>query len=178
MYEDIFKRHVDMIVAVDSKGGIGNNGTIPWVNEDFCKKDLEIFQRKTKGSQVIMGRKTADEIKDMSKGDFLPGRHSIVVTKNGFDAKGNVSVVPSLRAAMELAIKSKEQIIIIGGESIYRQAAAYNIRTVHMTVIDNVYPCDSFFPMSIIKKMKIFGGEKINEYVYSVSYTSANFKPV
>jgi dihydrofolate reductase len=42
---------MEAIYAIDSKGGIGLNGSIPWNST----KDLKFFYQKTKSNIVIIG---------------------------------------------------------------------------------------------------------------------------
>ena len=62
-----------MIVAMNSRRVIGKDGDLPW----RIREDLRHFKRITMGHAIIMGRKTWDSI-----GRPLPGRRSIVITRN------------------------------------------------------------------------------------------------
>src|SRR5262252_4069736 len=98
---------VSLIVAMDEAGGIGKDGGLPW----RLPSDLKRFKEITMGHHIIAGRKTYESI-----GKPLPGRQTIVVTRNpDYEAEGS-SVVHSLAQAIELArSRGETEAIIIGG---------------------------------------------------------------
>ena len=49
---------INVILAIDSKNGLGINGKLPW----NLIRELNIFKRKTLNSVVICGRKTAETL--------------------------------------------------------------------------------------------------------------------
>ena len=106
------------MVAAARNGVIGRNNALPW----HLPGDLQYFRRVTMGKPVVMGRKTFESI-----GRPLPGRTNGVISRNPqFNAEG-VEVVPSLDAALELAldialIDGVDELVVIGGEQIYREA--------------------------------------------------------
>jgi len=106
-------------VAVAENGVIGRDGGLPWK----LASDLKRFKAGTMGRPIVMGRKTFESI-----GRALPGRLSIVVTRDAaFRAEG-VETVASLEAAIALGTSRakdmpiKDEIAIIGGGEIYAQA--------------------------------------------------------
>ncbi|MEM6471984.1 MAG: dihydrofolate reductase [Planctomycetota bacterium] len=98
------------VVAATPSGVIGRNGDIPW----HLREDLRRFKKLTMGGALIMGRKTFDSI-----GRTLPGRKSIVVTRNTDWSFPEVSVASSPDAAVELA--GDLPCFVVGGAEIYRQ---------------------------------------------------------
>ena len=85
---------VSLVVGVDEAGGIGKEGREPW----RLSEDLKRFKNLTWGHHMIMGRKTYESI-----GRALPGRTSIVMTRNpDFQAPGCL-IVHSLDSALKLA---------------------------------------------------------------------------
>lgn len=103
------------IAAVGSNGVIGADNDIPWrIREDWLR-----FKKITMGHVLIMGRKTYDSI-----GRPLPGRHTIVVTRDAGWAAEGVQVTSSVDAAIEVAVRDhpESQIFIGGGGEIYRLA--------------------------------------------------------
>jgi dihydrofolate reductase len=109
---------VAMIAAVGSNGVIGAANGIPW----RLPSDFAHFKRTTMGKPLIMGRKTFESI-----GRPLPGRTSIVVTRQpGFRPDG-VLVAASLAEALEQAqsIAARDnaaEVMVGGGGEIYREA--------------------------------------------------------
>lgn len=106
------KPTISLIVAVAQNGVIGTGGTMPWhITEDFRH-----FKAVTLGHSVVMGRKTYDSI-----GRPLPGRRNIVITRNAQLSIEGCEMASSLERALALC-EGEEEIFVIGGGEIYRQA--------------------------------------------------------
>ena len=105
---------ISIIVAVSENGIIGNDNQLLWRLPD----DLKRFKQLTLGHPMIMGRKTFESI-----GKPLPGRTSIVITRQKNYKPDGVVIADSLENALHLAktLENSEAFIIGGGE-IYRQA--------------------------------------------------------
>jgi dihydrofolate reductase len=129
---------IALIVAVDEGGVIGRKNQVPW----RLATDLQRFKRLTMGHHIIMGRKTWESI-----GRALPGRTSIIVTRQANYAAGDARVAPSLDAALEMAEKRGEtEAFIIGGAEIYTLALPGADR-IYLTRVHTVTPDgDTYFP--------------------------------
>jgi dihydrofolate reductase len=109
-----------MIAAVAENGVIGVDGGIPW----RIPSDMGFFKRTTMGKPVVMGRKQFETV-----GRPLPGRTNIVVSrKPGYQPDG-VVVFDGLAAAIDqgktiAAADGVDEVMVIGGGEIYRQAMA------------------------------------------------------
>jgi len=135
--------HKSIIVAYNTHRVIGDNNKIPWHD----KEDLKRFKELTLGRPIIMGRKTHESI-----GRVLPGRPNIIITRNkdyvplGLPAY----VVHSLEAAFEIGLGEchqleAEQMFVIGGGEIYRQALPY-CGTLYVSEFVNDLDGDAKFP--------------------------------
>lgn len=109
--------NVTMIAAVGRNGVIGDGLTMPW----HLSEDLKFFKRTTMGHPMVMGRRTFDSM------GALPGRRSIVVTRQHDWAAPGVEVAHSLPDALAL-VADAEQVFVVGGGEVYRQAMAYAAR--------------------------------------------------
>lgn len=106
------KTKISLIVAVAENGIIGTGGTMPWhITEDFRH-----FKEVTLGHSVVMGRKTYESI-----GRPLPRRRNIVITRNANLAIEGCEMAGSLEAALTMC-EGEEEVFVIGGGEIYRQA--------------------------------------------------------
>ena len=113
---------------------IGVEGKMPW----HLPGELQHFKQATMGKPIIMGRKTWESI-----GRALPGRQNIVVTRDrSYRADGGV-VAGSLDSAIELA--AGEEVMIIGGGELYRQALELSDRLI-LTLVDCEPEADTWFP--------------------------------
>ena len=100
-----------IIVATDQQGLIGRDNDLPWK----LSADLQYFRRVTMGKPLIMGRNTHESI-----GRALPGRKNIIVTRNKeYQAEG-CEVVHSVADAL-LAAQGAEEVMVMGGASLYEQ---------------------------------------------------------
>lgn len=107
------EQRVVAIAAYADNRVIGDRGRIPWhIPEDFAH-----FKAETLGHSLVMGRLTFDSI-----GRPLPGRRTVVVTRNRDWARDGVEVVHSLAEALERAAGHDGDTVIAGGTQIYEQA--------------------------------------------------------
>ena len=106
-----------IVVAVARNGVIGANNGLPW----RLSSDMKRFKALTMGKPLVMGRKTY-----LSIPRALPGRETIVVTRDPAFAPAGVNVAHDLEAALDLAAKragamGAKEIIVAGGAEIYAQ---------------------------------------------------------
>lgn len=130
------------VVAVDTKGGIGKDGTIPWKEPE----DLKLFSRITKGQIVVMGRRTWD---DPLMPKPLPDRYTIVVTNRPFEndePHPNMIIGPG-QVEDTLSAITKD-VYVIGGGMIYETTKDL-VERVYMTSIQGDYDCDTFYPVNV-----------------------------
>ena len=116
--------NVTMIAAVGRNGVIGDGSSMPW----HISEDLKYFKRTTMGHPMIMGRRTFDAI------GVLPGRRSIVLTRQEDWRHADVETAHSLAEALSLAGPADE-VFVIGGGEVYREAMPYAARLV-ITEVD------------------------------------------
>ena len=130
-----------LIAAIAKNGVIGRGNGLPW----RVKSDLQHFRTLTMGKPVIMGRKTF-----LSIGKPLPGRTSIVVSRDRNFAAPGIVVAPSLEAAFAAARgdalrRGVDEIIVAGGAEIYAQAMAVAARLA-VTEVHKSVEGDARFP--------------------------------
>lgn len=127
---------INIIAAVAANRAIGyDNKLIYWL-----PNDLKRFKALTTGNTIIMGRHTFESL---PKG-ALPNRRNIVLSRTQKDFPG-CDVYASLQEALEHC-KSDEDIYIIGGASVYREALPIADRLC-LTEVDNTPDkADTFFP--------------------------------
>jgi dihydrofolate reductase len=126
---------LSVVVAADERGGIGRAGGLPWHLPD----DLKRFKALTMGKPIVMGRRTWDSI-----GRPLPGRRSIVVSRQaGLEIEG-AEVVGSLEEALRVASDVPEA-CVIGGAELYRLALPL-AEVIHLTRVHATVEADTFLP--------------------------------
>jgi dihydrofolate reductase len=124
-----------LIVAMARNRVIGHNGRLPW----RLSADLQRFKALTMGHHIIMGRNTWESI-----GRPLPGRISLVVTRNEAYVAPGATVVKTVAEALALA-RDDSEAFVIGGSQIYRAALPLADR-IYLTELKAEYPGDAFFP--------------------------------
>jgi dihydrofolate reductase len=125
---------ITVLAAVGANLVIGRDGGMPW----HLPEDLAHFKATTMGHTMVMGRKTYESI-----GRALPGRRSLVITRQqGWHASG-VEVAHSLAEALALA--GPTEVFIVGGSEVYRQALPFADQMM-LTEIEESPEGDAFFP--------------------------------
>ena len=114
---------------------IGRDNALPW----HLPADLKRFKSLTTGHTLIMGRKTFDAI-----GKALPGRRTIVLSRNPEWRATGVEIVPDLDAALRL-VAGEAEVFVAGGAEIYRQALPLADR-IYLTQVHGAVEGDARFP--------------------------------
>ncbi len=128
--------NISIIVAMAKNRAIGYQGQLIW----HFPEDLEHFKTITMGHSIIMGRRTFESL---PKG-ALPGRRNIVISRTLGSIK-DCLVAPTLDAALD-ACKGEEEVFVIGGESVFRQALPM-VSRLYLTLVDcKPEKADTFFP--------------------------------
>ncbi len=134
--------HVAIYVAIAENGVIGRDNGLPW----RLSSDLKRFKAGTMGKPIVMGRKTFESI-----GKPLPGRLNIVVTRDPAFRAAGAEVAGSLEEALTLArvrarcMAGADEICVVGGGEIYRQALPIADR-LHVTHVLADFDGDARFP--------------------------------
>ncbi|WP_299707192.1 dihydrofolate reductase [uncultured Pontibacter sp.] len=128
---------IAIVVAIAENNVIGKDNQLIW----HLPADLRHFKQKTMGHPMIMGRKTFESI-----GKPLPGRTTIIVTRQeNYQAEGCIvvnSVEEAIAKGKEL---DSEQVSIVGGAEIYKQALPF-VDTLYLTKVHHSFDGDTFFP--------------------------------
>ena len=127
---------INVIAAVARNRAIGlDNKLLYWL-----PNDLRRFKSLTTGHTIIMGRRTFESLPNGA----LPNRRNIVLTRSQQQFLG-AETFPTLHAALA-ACQADEEVYIIGGASVYRQALPLADRLCLTEVDDTPASADTFFP--------------------------------
>ena len=126
---------VTLIAALGRNRIIGRDGTMPW----HLPEDLKHFKALTMGHPMVMGRKTFDSI-----GRPLPGRRSIVITRDREWRVPGVEVAHSFDEALDLAGPA-DRVFVIGGGEVYAVALPFADH-LELTEVDAEPEGDTWFP--------------------------------
>jgi dihydrofolate reductase len=134
--------NIVLLAAVAENGVIGRGNALPW----RLKSDMAHFRALTMGKPVVIGRKTY-----LSIGKPLPGRTTIVVSRDRTFAAPGIVVAPSLEAALAVARgdalrRDVDTIIVAGGAEIYAQAFPL-ATSLAITAVHKCIEGDTRFPL-------------------------------
>ncbi len=128
---------LSVLAALSENRVIGNQGRLPWRLPDEMRRVKQLSM----GHCLLMGRKTFESI-----GRSLPGRTTIVITRNPDFAHKDVVVARDLDAAITTAEKrGDDEAFVFGGETIYQLALPQADR-LYLTRIHAEFEGDAFFP--------------------------------
>jgi len=177
---------ITMVAACSGKNKvIGNEGVIPW----NIPSDLRNFKKYTDNKIVIMGRATFQSLPV-----FLKNRVSIILSSNVEQIQDKVSelkkqhnesdvppivvydsvfgALESLSVILENYPVNKEEVVVIGGESIYKQFLPIADKVI-LSLVDGEFHGDKYFPTldrdiwtktAFVKNIK----EEDDNYSYSI----------
>lgn len=149
---------ISIIACISKDGGIGKGNELLF----HIPEDTTRFRLLTTGHPIIMGRKTFDSLPHGA----LPNRRNIVISHQDLSL-AHCEVCHSLEEALNICQEKKEildrsqtqskeqEVFIIGGESIYRQAIPIANKIYLTKVNKSVLDVDTYFPPIDLKEWKI-----------------------
>lgn len=126
---------LSLIVAYAKNNVIGINNTLPW----HLPEDLKRFRALTTGHHIIMGRKTYESL-----GRLLPGRTTVIVTRNKAYKVEGAHIAHSLEAAVDFC-QNDDEVFLIGGAELYHDGLKLADK-LYITEVDLLVEGDAFFP--------------------------------
>ena len=157
---------MDLIVAVYDDWGIGKDGTQPIA----LSADRKFFRETTRGSLVIVGRRTIEDFPDKKP---LPGRVNVALTRQNMEIPG-FTVCHSPAQVLEVA-KNYERAFVIGGGSVYRQMLPHCDRA-YVTRVHVTPESDTFFPNLDLDSQWILGETLQSGEENGISYEMLLYK--
>lgn len=154
---------ISIIVAVGKNNEIGRNNDLLW----RLPADLKRFKELTTGHAIVMGRKTFESLPNGA----LPNRRNVVLSRDKSFKPENCTVLSSLDEAF-IKLSNEEEIFIIGGGEIYKQALPLADK-LYLTRVQAEFPdADTFFPETDRRGWKIISTETFppdekNKYAFT-----------
>ena len=149
---------ITLIAAIGKNGELGKDNDLIWK----ISEDLKYFKRVTMNKKIIMGKNTF-----LSLPKLLEGRTHIVLSRSGVSSQ-DVLVYNNISELIEYLNSIDEEIMVIGGASIYKEFIKIAEKMI-LTIVDSSSDADVYFPKINEKEWiveKIFEG-KFNEINYS-----------
>jgi dihydrofolate reductase len=152
------EQKLSLIVAMARNGIIGKDNKLPW----RLSIDLKRFRALTMGHHIVMGRRTFESI-----GRLLPGRKTVIVSRNTQYKIEGALVVDSIDAAIK-ACRDDPEIFFIGGAELYRQVLDRAER-IYLTEVEADVDGDAHFPPFDRSGWKetsreVFPANELNDY--------------
>ena len=150
---------INIIAAVDQNMGLGRNNELL----AHISPDLKYFKKKTKGSTVVMGYNTYLSLPVKP----LPNRKNIVLTSKNIKLP-NCTVMNNIEEVLKYSNENKkENIFIIGGESIYRQFIEHADILFLTHIFEEFEDVDVYFPnIEDWKLIRAFGSNENLKHKY------------
>lgn len=126
---------LSLIVAVARNRVIGANNALPW----HLPEDLKRFRALTTGHHIIMGRKTYESLNRL-----LPGRTTVIVTRNPDYRVDGALIADSLQSAIAHSVGDSE-VFLIGGAELYKDGIKH-ANKLYITEINADFEGDAFLP--------------------------------
>jgi dihydrofolate reductase len=137
---------ISLIAAVGKNRELGFKGKIPW----YIPEDFKHFKQTTMGHHMIMGRKTFESI-----GKALPGRTTIVLSRNINNSTSQIPWVDDPNKALSFASENNEkECFIVGGGEIYN-LFSNKADKIYLSTVDFEGEADAYFPDFDVEKYKI-----------------------
>ncbi len=155
---------LSLIAALSANNVIGRDNQVPW----RLSTDLKRFKALTMGHHLVMGRKTYESV-----GKPLPGRITVVVTRQSDWTAAGVTVVHTLDEAIRVAEAAGEsEAFIAGGAEIYAQVM-HRADRMYLTRVHAEVEGDTWFPeFDDVSEWRLTDAERFeadekNEYPFS-----------
>lgn len=127
---------VTLVAAMAENRVIGEDNAIPW----RLPEDLAHFKATTLGHTLVMGRATYDSI-----GRPLPGRETVVLTRDPDWRADGVHVAHSFDEALRVAKRLPGEVMVVGGAQVYALALPHATHQV-LTEVRGEYHGDTRYP--------------------------------
>jgi len=128
--------NVSLIAAIGQNYELGKENSLIW----HLPGDLKFFKNVTIGKEIVMGSKTFYSLPGL-----LPGRKHIVLTSQDIDVE-NVLVLHTKEELIKYLKEIKNEVMIIGGASIYAQMLDYADKMYLTHINDTCMDAEVYFP--------------------------------
>jgi dihydrofolate reductase len=166
-----------IIVAADSKLGIGKNDGLPWHLPADLKHFKEITSSESSDKRrnvVVMGRKTWESIPEKFRP--LANRLNVVISRQThLILPAGVVQATSLEGALNF-LREKDgfhigEVFVIGGAQIFSQAVVHPAcDKIYLTRIEQEFECDAFFPDVLQQFVQVGQGREFVDQGVSIQF--------
>lgn len=137
---------ISLIWAMDENWLIGKDNVLPW----HYPKDLAYFKNMTKDKAVLMGDLTYESLKSYYKTKPLPFFKNYVANLND-KVYPDATLIKDLHGFLK---NTKEDLMVIGGKTIYQLALPYADR-LYITYVLKTHEGNVYFPTFDLSQFKL-----------------------
>jgi dihydrofolate reductase len=141
-------RNIIQIAAAAANNALGKDNQLLWHLPD----DFKRFKALTTGHFIILGRKTFESFPKP-----LPNRTHVIITRNENYQAAGCLVVHSIEAAIA-SVPKNEDVYIIGGAEIYKQALQISTK-IELTRVHQEFEADAFYPVIDANEWQLIASE-------------------
>ena len=152
---------ITLIAAIGKNRELGKNNDLIW----NIPGDLKFFRKNTLGKPIVMGMNTLNSLPGL-----LPDRKHIVLTHRNIELGREIVIVHSIDELLQYIDLLNEEVMIIGGETLYSQMIGYANKML-LTEIDDSKDCDVYFP-------EFYPDEWNRDVISSHTYEDIDYKHV
>ncbi len=131
-------KNVSMIASVGQNLELGKDNDLLWP----IKEDLKFFKEQTMGKPIVMGMGTFESMGRRK----LPGRQSVILTRKQRDLDSDIIVVHSKEELLKYIEEYKDEVMIIGGATVYSMMLEYASKLILTEVEATRSDADAYFP--------------------------------
>ena len=157
--------NITLIAAIGKNKELGKNNELIW----HIKEDLKFFKNQTINKNIVMGINTFNSLPKL-----LPQRKHIILTHQEVQVSSEVMIFHELEKLLEYIKNNKNEFMIIGGASIYRQFLEY-AKKMYLTQIKAIdRKADVYFPDFLENEWNVdclYKGEENNIKYEHLVYT-------
>jgi len=150
---------ISMIWAMDENWLIGKDNVLPWHEP----RDLAYFKSKTKNESVLMGDLTYQSLKGYYKTKPLPFKKIYVANINDATYADAIHV----KDLFSFLKNSKEDIMVIGGKTIYQLCLPYADR-LYITYVLRKHEGNVYFPSFDLSQFKVVDKKLDDALIFTV----------
>lgn len=151
---------ISIIAATSTNNVIGIDNKLPW----SLSKELENFYRLIYQKPVVMGHNTYRSI-----GKPIKDSKNYILSHNSSLQIPDCEIINSIDVILKLVEQLDVEIMIIGGESIYRQFLPFTNK-MYLTIIEHEFVGDAYFPTWSQNDWRIIKQQRITSEIYPYSY--------
>ncbi len=129
-------KNITMIAAIGKNNELVKDNQLIWP----IKEDLKFFKEQTINKPIVMGINTFNSLPGI-----LPQRKHFVLTSRNLDLAKEVVICHSIEDILKQT-EEFEEVMIIGGASIYRQFLDYANKLVLTEIAAEEKDADAYFP--------------------------------